>query len=56
VLGICGATSAHAATFSDPVGDNCAGGACGFDLTGVGYRFGDDGTADVSVARNGGTC
>ncbi len=56
VLGVCGATSAQAATFSDPVGDNCAGGACGFDLTGVGYRLGDDGTVYLSVTRNGETC
>ena len=55
-LGLCGAAAAQAATFSDPAGDNCAGGYCGPDLTGVGYRLGTDGTLFLSVTRNGSTC
>jgi RTX calcium-binding nonapeptide repeat (4 copies) len=56
VLSACGAASAQAATFSDPAGDNCAGGSCGPDLTGVGYRVGADGTAYLSVSRAGSVC
>ena len=55
-LSACGAASAQAATFSDPAGDNCAGGFCGPDLTGVGSRVGDDGTVFLSVTRAGSVC
>ena len=55
-LSACGAASAHAATFSDPTGDNCAGGSCGPDLTGVADRVGDDGTVFLSVTRAGSVC
>jgi len=55
-LGLCGAAAAEAATFSDPAGDNCAGGQCGPDLTAVGHRLGADGTLFLSVTRNGSTC
>ena len=55
-LSACGAASAQAATVSDPAGDNCAGGFCGPDLTGVGSRVGDDGTVFLSVTRAGSVC
>ena len=55
-LGLCGAAAAQAATFADPAGDNCAGGYCGTDLTGVGYRLGPDGTLFLSVTRNNPIC
>lgn len=55
-LGLCGAAVAQGATIADPAGDNCAGGACGPDLTGLTSRVDPDGTAHLTVTRASSVC
>lgn len=55
-LGLCGTAVAQGATIADPAGDNCAGGACGPDLTGLTSRVDPDGTAHLTVTRASSVC
>jgi hypothetical protein len=55
-IALCGTAVAQAATTPDPVGDNCAGGACGPDLTGLTSRVDPDGTAHLTVTRASSVC
>ena len=57
VLSASAVSAAQAASYADPVGDNCGGSAnCGPDLTGAADNVDPDGTARLSITRAGSVC
>ncbi|HET6689436.1 MAG TPA: hypothetical protein VFG74_01100 [Miltoncostaeaceae bacterium] len=55
-LALCGTAVAQGATFPDPAGDNCAGGPCGPDLTGLTTSVAADGTTRLTLTRTSSVC
>ena len=57
VLSASAVPAAQAASYADPVGDNCGGSTnCGPDLTGAADNVDPDGTARLSITRAGSVC